>query len=77
MVQLRTKRPVYPGVIHDGAAYALDDFRQRTRMGQKAVKEAVKKGLKIKEIGNRRFVLGSDFLTFLSGVEQSGSSSGS
>jgi hypothetical protein len=76
MVQARAKRALYPGVIHDGAAYALDDFRQRTRMGQKAIREAIKRGLRVTEVGNRRFVLGKDFLLFLSGVEQAGSSSG-
>ena len=54
-----------PGVIFPEAVYAIDEFRDRTRMGERAVRNCIDKGLRITKIGYRRFVLGKDFIDFV------------
>ena len=54
-----------PGVVHANAVYAVDEFRRRKRTGNAALREAKGRGLKIHRSGNRRDVVGSDWIQYL------------
>ena len=58
-----------PGVISADELYTLSELKKRTRLGDWAIRQARKGGLRIRKIGNARFVLGHDFQTF---VEEQG-----
>lgn len=53
------------GVIEAGKCYPIATFRVLTGMGHAAVREARKKGLLVRRVGLRSFVLGQDFLDFV------------
>jgi hypothetical protein len=57
---------VFPGVILDNGAYAIAEFKKRTGLENKALRSARSRGLVIRQCGSRRFILGRDFLEFLS-----------
>lgn len=44
------------------AIYPLSTFMSRTGLGRAAVRMARRKGLKVKRIGKRSYLKGSDFL---------------
>jgi len=54
-----------PGVIDRDAAYSLAEFRRRTGLGSYAFRQARTAGLRVVEVGRKRYVLGSDWLRFL------------
>lgn len=56
----------YPGVVHADAVYALDDFKRRMRMKDDALRSAKSKGLKVHDHGTRRYIIGREFIEFLS-----------
>lgn len=53
--------------IEADVAYSLPEFERRTQLGKAAMREARRAGLKIRQVGSRRFVLGSDWLEHLKG----------
>jgi len=54
-----------PGTIDPTVLYTLTELKKRTRLGDWAIRQARKAGLRIRTIGNARFVFGSDFLKFV------------
>lgn len=52
--------------IQVGSCYPLSEFSRRTGMGPAALRSARKQGLKVRKIGNRKYVRGADFDAFLS-----------
>lgn len=54
-----------PGVIKAGAVYTLPEFMGRTGFSKSAMREARRKGLKVRRIGKRGFVLGKDAIEFI------------
>ena len=61
-----------PGVIERQHVYTLDEFRQRTGMGDAAMRTARRAGLRVVRFKNRSFVRGADFLDFLDAVARDG-----
>jgi hypothetical protein len=62
---------VFPGVILENGAYAISEFKKRTGLENAALRSARSRGLIIRQCGNRRFILGRDFLDFLSRESES------
>lgn len=54
-----------PGTIVDGVLYTLEELRQRTGWGARAMREARRDGLPVRYRGGRAFVLGKDVLAFI------------
>ena len=54
-----------PGVIEPGTLYSLAELKKRTRLGDWAIRQARKAGLRVRTIGNARFVFGADFQEFV------------
>ena len=54
-----------PLPIDDRLTYPLPSFLQTVKWGRKALTEARKRGLKVRKISGRCFVLGRDFSEFL------------
>lgn len=70
MIQAATKLQAFAdqakvGVIEASALYTLDEFMSRTRFSKSAMREARRKGLKVRRIGKRAFVLGRDAIAFI------------
>lgn len=53
------------GEIRSGSAYPLEVFRQKTGFGTWAIRQMRRAGLRIHRRSNRCFVIGADFLKFL------------
>ena len=58
-----------PGVIRADEAYTLDELANRLGLGRAAIREARRRGLPIRTVGRRRFILGSDVLAFIAKQE--------
>ena len=54
-----------PGVVSADCLYTLDEVRDRLKLGQAAMRQARRAGLKVRKIGRRRYVLGRDLLAFV------------
>jgi hypothetical protein len=54
-----------PGFISANELYTLDEFCDRLRLGTAAMRTARRKGLKIRQIGSRGYVLGSDAIGYI------------
>ncbi len=54
-----------PGLIHSLEVYRLDEFQRRAGLGEWAMRQARRAGLKTLRIGARRYVRGADFQEFL------------
>ena len=48
--------------------YPLEVFQKRAGMNSWAMRMARKQGLKIRQVGRRRYVLGEDFYRYLEGL---------
>ena len=57
------------GVIRAGCAYPVSQFRQLAGLKRHAYNTALRRGLKVRSCGRRKYVLGRDWLDFLSGLE--------
>lgn len=55
-----------PAPVIDGAAYTLRQLAHAAGICSKTLRIWQEKGLKVRRIGQRKYVLGSDFLQFLS-----------
>jgi len=60
-----TNRQAPGGVISADHAYSLEQVRDRLGLGTAALRTARRKGLIVRRIGRRSFVLGRDLLDFL------------
>ena len=62
----KDKQKSKPGrSIEPQTLYALEEFKQVSGMGNWALRQARKAGLKMLKIGNRKFVKGQAFIEFL------------
>jgi hypothetical protein len=57
--------PAVPGHVTADALYTLDEIQQRLKLGQHAMRQARRAGLKVRRIGRRAFVLGRDVMAFV------------
>lgn len=57
--------PAPGGVISANAAYSLDQVKARLGLGTAAMRTARRKGLIVRRVGRRSFVLGRDLLDYL------------
>ncbi|QDT44281.1 hypothetical protein Pan241w_43890 [Gimesia alba] len=53
------------GQIEPQTLYSLEEFKQVSGMGNWALRQARKAGLKMLKVGNRKFVKGQAFINFL------------
>lgn len=58
-------RPPAAGVVRADAAYDLAEVRRRLGLGPAALRSARRRGLAVRRIGRKSFVLGSDLLDYL------------
>lgn len=58
-------------VIECGKSYRLPEFRKISGMGEKAVREAKAKGLRIVYVGKTGWIRGDDFHAFLAKIAES------
>lgn len=65
-VLMTTTIKLTPGVIDRNHAYSVREFRRRTGLGDYAYAQARKAGLRVIKVGKKPYVLGSDWLDFLS-----------
>ena len=56
---------VGPEPIEPGTLYPLKEFHRRTGWGRHAVRAARRNGLKVHYAGNRAYVLGCDFIAYV------------
>ncbi len=54
-----------PGTIDGNAAYTIVEARARMGWGVAALRKARERGLLIRRIGKRSFILGTDILSFI------------
>lgn len=57
--------PAPGGVISANAAYSLEQVKARLGLGTAALRTARRKGLLVRRVGRRSFVLGKDLLAYL------------
>lgn len=55
----------HPGVISLNSAYRLDEAKRRLGMSEHAMRQARRRGLKVRYVGRRGYLLGRDWLAFL------------
>lgn len=60
-----------PGYISSDQLYTLEEIRARLGLGTAALRTARRKGLKVRRVGRRGFVLGRDVMNY---VERDGNS---
>jgi hypothetical protein len=65
MVSEPATPPAPGGVISANAAYSLDQVKQRLGLGTAALRTARRKGLLVRRVGSRSFILGRDLLDYL------------
>ncbi|NQT17365.1 MAG: hypothetical protein HQ582_31715 [Planctomycetes bacterium] len=53
------------GVIDACKCYSLDAFRKLTGMKAAAIRKARQKGLKVRRVGLRSYILGADWIRFV------------
>jgi hypothetical protein len=56
-----------PGVIRADEAYSAAEFRRRAGLGDYAWRQ-VRRQIRVVEVGKKRYVLGADWLAYLSRV---------
>ncbi len=60
-----------PGVISRFESYTVAEFRRRTGLGDYAFRQCRKQGLRVVEVGKRRFIRGVDWHQFLAARAES------
>jgi hypothetical protein len=58
-------RPEQPGLVTSDCLYTLDEIQERLKLGQHAMRQARRAGLRVRRIGRRGYVLGRDVLQFV------------
>lgn len=53
------------GVVSANCAYSLEQVKARLGLGTAALRTARRRGLTVRRVGRRSFVLGKDLLTYL------------
>lgn len=53
------------GIIEGGRSYPLPLFQRLSGLGTWGIRQARRDGLRVVKVGRRKFVLGSDWLTYL------------
>lgn len=68
MPKRKPKKPdaAFPDVVQCGVVYPLSDFQRRTGLGDYAMRQARRKGLRVRYVGGRGFVIGDDWIDWLS-----------
>lgn len=51
--------------IQAGAVYRLSELQRRMGIERDALRSAKKKGLRIRKLGTKKYVLGDDFIEFM------------
>ena len=59
------KRRDAPGVVAADSVYTLEEIQVRLKLGDAAMRQAKRKGLTVRSIGRRRYVLGRDLIAWL------------
>jgi len=54
-----------PGIVTADALYTLAEIQERLKLGQAAMRQARRAGLRVRKIGRRRYVLGRDVLEYV------------
>ena len=54
-----------PGVIRADCAYDLSQVRTRLGLGTAAIRTARRKGLVVRRVGRKSFILGRDIIAYL------------
>jgi len=55
--------------IHADAVYGLADFQRRTSLGEGGLRSARRRGLQVRYCHSRAFIMGRDFLQYVSEQE--------
>ncbi len=61
--------------IDPNRTYRLEDFMRISGLGVHAMRTARRKGLKVRRSGNRGFVRGADFVSYLEAQDEAGAES--
>ncbi|MFZ1933322.1 MAG: hypothetical protein WCB27_01345 [Thermoguttaceae bacterium] len=64
------EKPDVAGEIHADGMYTLAEIRARLGLGTYALRQARRRGLSVRKIGRRSYVLGKDILAFAAGDPQ-------
>lgn len=54
-----------PGVIRADCAYSLEQVKARLGLGTAAIRTARRKGLTVRRVGRKSFILGADILAYI------------
>jgi len=65
MAKVALPRPEAPGHVTADSLYTLAKIQDRLKLGQHALRQARRAGLRIRRIGRRGYVLGRDILAFV------------
>ena len=65
MVNFSNPRPDAPGLVTADALYTLAEIQERLKLGQHAMRQARRAGLRVRRIGRRGYVLGRDVMAFI------------
>lgn len=57
-----------PGVIEPGRLYTVAEARERLRAGQTTWQHLVRRGLLVKRVGGKSYVLGDDIIRLFSDI---------
>lgn len=68
MAKRATPRPDAPGHITADSLYTLAEIQGRLKLGQHAMRQARRAGLRVRRIGRRGYVLGRDVMEFIDGA---------
>jgi hypothetical protein len=58
-------QPELPGHVNADALYTLAEIQQRLKLGQHAMRQARRAGLRVRRVGRRAFVLGKDVMKLI------------
>jgi len=65
MATRATPQPDTPGLIAADCLYTLSEIQERLKLGQHAMRQARRAGLRVRRIGRRAYVLGRDVIHFV------------
>ncbi len=63
-------RPDLPGLVTADSLYTLPEIQERLKLGQHAMRQARRAGLRVRRIGRRGYVLGRDVMAFVESAGQ-------
>lgn len=70
MATATTPRPDAPGLVTADALYTLAEIQDRLKLGQHAMRQARRAGLRVRRIGRRAYVLGRDLMAFVESASE-------